>query len=128
MQAAHNVKFGSTLGDTSRGAGKNFIERKRVGPGRVGRAAESAEFAMRDADVGGIDVAIDVEIADVAVALFADVIGKPADGEEIVRLKEREAVFGREALVREDSLRDGLEARIGYLELGHILQNLQTPA
>jgi len=56
------------------------------------------------------------------------VIGKPADGEEIVRLKEREAVFGREALVGEDFLRDGLEARIGYLELGHILRNLQTPA
>ena len=49
---------------------------------------------MRHADVGGIDVAVDVEIADVAVALFADVIGEPADGEQVVRLEEREAVVG----------------------------------
>jgi hypothetical protein len=38
---------------------------------------------MRAADVRRIDVAIDVVIADVAVALLADVISEPADGQKI---------------------------------------------
>ena len=50
---------------------------------------------MGHADVGGIDVAVDVVIGDVAVALFADVIGQPADSEQIGRAVERHAIVER---------------------------------
>jgi hypothetical protein len=38
---------------------------------------------MRHADVGRIDVTVDVEIGDVAVLFFADVVGEPADREQV---------------------------------------------
>ena len=71
---------------------------------------------MRDANVRGIDVPIDVEIADVAVALLAHVIREPADRQQIVRLEEREAVFGVQAFARQNLLRDRLEPRVGDLQ------------
>ena len=43
---------------------------------------------MRDADVGRINVPVDIEIADLAVALLADVIREPANRQQIVGLKE----------------------------------------
>ena len=67
---------------------------------------------MSHADVRGINVAVDVEIADVAVALFAHVIGEPADGEQVVRLEEREAIIGGKAITSEDFGRDGFEVRV----------------
>ncbi len=75
MQAAYDVKFGGAFGYAVGGAGPDFFLAEGVGAGGVFVAAESAEAAVGDADVCGIDVAIDVVIADVAVALFADVIG-----------------------------------------------------
>ena len=67
MQAADHVKFRGAFAHAFRGALVNFFEREGVGAGRIRRAAEGAELAMRDADIGGIDVAVDVEVADVAV-------------------------------------------------------------
>ena len=51
------------------------------------------------------------------MALFADMIGEPADGQQVVRLKEREAVLGVQTFASENFRRDGLKARIGYVEL-----------
>ena len=70
MQAADDVKFRGAFGDAVTGTLIDFFERKVVGAGCIGRTAKGAEFAVRDADVGGVDVAIDVEIGDVAVAFF----------------------------------------------------------
>ena len=44
---------------------------------------------MRHADVRGIDVPVDVEVADVAVALLAHVVGQPAQGQQVRRAIER---------------------------------------
>ena len=85
MQAADDVKFGRAFGDAFGRARPDFFERERVCAGRVRVAAKSAELAVRAADIGRIDVAVDVVIADVAVALFADMIGEPADRQQIVR-------------------------------------------
>ena len=63
MQAADHVKFGGAFAHALFGALINFFERESVRAGRVGVAAKGAQLAVRDADVGGIDVAIDVEIA-----------------------------------------------------------------
>ena len=84
MQAADDVEFRGAFGHTLGGALPYFVEREGVGSGSVGRASESAKFAMRHANVGGIDVAVDVEVGDVAVAFFANVIGEPAYAEQVV--------------------------------------------
>ena len=92
---------------------------KVYAPGESGIAAKGAKLAVRDADVGGIDVAIDVVIGDVAVALFADVVGQPADGKQIGRLVERDAVVKGEALAREDFVGDGFQVRVGDGQFSH---------
>ena len=112
MQAADNVEFRGAFGNAFRGARENFVERKSVSTRRIGRTPESAQLAVRHADIRRIDVPVDVEVADIAVALLAHVIREPADRQQVVRLEEREAVIGREALARQDFLSDGLEARV----------------
>ena len=112
MQAANDVKFRGAFGDALRGALPDFVQREGVSAGSVGRASKGAQLAMRHANIGGIDVAIDVEVGDVAVALFADVICEPANAEQIVRFVEREAVIGGEAFASEHLFRDGIEARV----------------
>ena len=120
MQAADHVKFGGAGFDALLGALPDFLEREGVSAGSVGIAAEGAEFAVGDANVGGIDVAIDVVIADVAVALFADKIREPADGEQIARTVERDAIGVREALACHHFFGDVGEMFIGDLEwCGH---------
>jgi hypothetical protein len=74
VQAANHVKFGGAFAHALLGALPDFFEGEGVGARGVGIAAEGAEFAMGHANVGGIDVAIDVEVADVAVALLANVL------------------------------------------------------
>jgi hypothetical protein len=67
---------------------------------------------MCHADIGGIDVAIDVEISDVSVALFADIICEPANAEQVMRLIEGETVVSGEAFASENFVRDRIEARV----------------
>src|SRR6266705_6991689 len=107
MQAADDVKFGRAFPDALVGALINFVEGVRVGAGRVGIAAKRAEFAVGNADVGRIDVAIDVVVGDVAVFPFPDVIGKPADGEKVGRAIQLDAFVEGEAFARADFVRDG---------------------
>ena len=54
--------------------------------------AEGAEAAACDADVGGVDVAVDVEIGLIAVYALADEVGEPADAEDVGGVEENEAV------------------------------------
>jgi hypothetical protein len=61
-------------------------------------------------------VAVDVEISLVAVPTLADVIGKPADGENVRGAVEREGIVGGETLVRKDLLFDRTEAEVVSLE------------
>ena len=67
---------------------------------------------MRHAHIRGIDVAIDVEIGDVAMAFFADVIREPANAQKVVRFVKREAVGGVEPFAGENFFRDRLELRV----------------
>ena len=50
---------------------------------------------MRHADIRRIDVTIDVEVADVTVALLAHVVRQPTHGQKIARTIEHDAVGGR---------------------------------
>ena len=123
MQAADHVEFGGAFAHALLGALPDFLEREGVGAGRVGIAAEGAQLAMRHADVGGIDVAIDVEVADVAVALLANVVGEPAEGQQVGRAVEREAVVGVQALAGQDFLGDGLQPRVVNHQIGRQIRH-----
>src|SRR5271170_7662058 len=69
MQPADNVKFSGAFANTLFRALINFIESKSVSARRIRIAAESAKSAMRHANIRRIDVAIDVVIGGVPVAL-----------------------------------------------------------
>ena len=72
MQSADHVKFGGPGANAFRRTLINFIQREIICAGRVGIASKSAEFAMGDANIRGIDVPIYVEVANISVALFAN--------------------------------------------------------
>ena len=82
MQSADHVKFRGAGANAFFGPLVDFIEREIVCAGRVRVASKRAQFAMRHANVRGIDVPVHVEIADVAMARFADVVREPANGQE----------------------------------------------
>ncbi len=93
MQSANNVEFRRAFANSLFGALINFFEGVSVGARRIRVAAKRAQLAMRHADVGRIDMAIDVEISNVAVFFFAYVVGQPADGEQIRRTVKLDAIF-----------------------------------
>src|SRR5882762_2623649 len=113
MQAANNVEFSGAFANALFGSLIDFFQGVGVGAGRVLIAAKGAEFAVRHADVGGIDVAGDVEIGDVAVFFFTDVIGEPSDCQQIGRAIEVDAIFEGEAFAGEDFVGDGLQSLVG---------------
>jgi len=92
MQSADDVEFGDGLAVSGGGGFERLVERHGVGAGSVFLAAESAEAAGRDADIGGIDVAIDVEIRLAAMHALADVVGHPAHGEDVSGAVESEGI------------------------------------
>src|ERR1700684_2789262 len=80
MQAADNVKFGGALGHALGGARPDSIERVGVCTRRIRRTAKRAKLTVRHAYIGGIDVPVHIEVADVSVALLANMVRQPADG------------------------------------------------
>ncbi len=84
MQTAYDVELGDCF-RVARGRGfKRLVERHGVA-GRVALlAAKGAQLAGGHAYVGGVNVAIDVEVGQVAVHALADVVGQPAHGQHIV--------------------------------------------
>ncbi len=100
MQTADDVKLGDGLAVT----GSRRLIRLFQGHGVTGwialLAAECAELAGRHADVGRIDVAIDVEVGYVAMHPLADMVGEPADCEYVVRTVQSQPILGVETLTR----------------------------
>ncbi len=119
MEPADNVKFGDGLAVSGGGGFKGLFERHGVGAGCVFLAAEGTKAAGGDADVGRINVAVDVEIGLVAVKTLAHVIGQPAHGENVAGAVEGEGIGGVEALAGQDLFVDGVEARVFGLERVH---------
>ena len=83
MQAPDNVKFRDRFHVTGSSRLKCFFERHRIGTRCVFFSAERAQAARRDADVSGINVAIDVEVSLIVVHALANVIGQPADRQNV---------------------------------------------
>ncbi len=116
MQAADNVEFGDGFGVARAGGVPDFFQRHGVRAGHVLLAAEGAQAAGGDADIGVIDVPVDVEVSRVTVHAFANVIGQPADCQDVARTIEGERVVDREPLLRHDLVTDRVQADIVGLE------------
>ena len=119
MQAADDVELGDRFGVSGGRGLESLFERHGVGAGRVLLASEGAEAAGRNADVGGIDVPVDVEVGLVAVHALAHVVGQPADGEDVAGTVEREAILLVEAFAGKHFFFNGGEARVVGLERVH---------
>ena len=78
MQPADDVELGDRFAPALARAMPDLLERHGVGLGISRLLAERAEPAAGDADVGGIDVAVDVEVGDVAVQPLAHQVGHVA--------------------------------------------------
>src|SRR5258708_11863862 len=98
MQAADNVKFRGAFANTLLRALVNFLQRKRVRARRAGIAAKRAQLAVRHANIGRINVPIDVKVRDIPVSLLANVIRQPPNRQQIRRAVKRYAVLKSETL------------------------------
>ena len=92
MQSADDVKLGDGLAVSGSRGFEGLFERHGVGAGRIFLAAKGAQAASGDANIGGIDMAIDVEISLVAMHALADVVRHPADGKNVAGAVESEGV------------------------------------
>jgi hypothetical protein len=73
------------------------------------------------ANVGGIDVAVDVVIGHVAVFLLADVIGEPTHGEQVGGAIKLDAVAERETFAGEDFVGDRSKSLVGEDEFAQVV-------
>ena len=78
---------------------------------------------MRYANIRGVNVPVDVVVADIPVFLLADVIAKPSERKQIVRLIQRDAIFRVEALASENLRRYRLQPRVRYFEFARRLHS-----
>src|SRR5579859_5714110 len=92
MESANDVEFRDRFGIAGGRSFESLFERHGVGAGRVLLAAKGAQSAGGDANVRGIDVAVDVEISLVAVHALADQVGHPPHGENVAGAVERKGV------------------------------------
>jgi hypothetical protein len=83
MQPSDDVKLGDGFRIPRGGCLPGFFKRHGIA-GRIAFfAPKGAQLARRHADIGGIDVAVDVEVGHIAVQLLAHMVGQPSDGQKI---------------------------------------------
>ncbi len=112
MQSADDVEFGDGLAPAFAGALPDLFERHGVGLGVAHALAEGAQAATGHAHVGGIDVAVDVEVGGVAVQALAHQVGQVAERQDIGGAVERDAVVERQALAGFHLVADRNQTRI----------------
>ncbi len=99
MEAADDVELGDRLIDIPGSDLDSLLH--RVGPAVLTilpRHVEGAQFARGNADVGWVEVAIDVEVGAVTMQAFTHQIRHAADPKEIVRRGQQEPVLAIEAI------------------------------
>ena len=112
MQAAHDVEFGDGFAIALAGLVPDLFKRHRVCLGIALLLAERAQLATGHADIGRIDVAIDVEVSLVAVQPLADLVRQPADPQQIRSAINRQAVLIGQPLAGGDLGSDRFETSI----------------
>ena len=83
VQAADDMELRDGFRIAGGGGFPCLIEGHGVAGGVALFAAEGAELAGRDAHVGGVDVAIDVEVGHVAMHPLAHMVGQPTHGKHV---------------------------------------------
>src|SRR6266699_1513084 len=113
MQAPHDVELARRVVARRVGLGEDLVETPGIRALLLRHAREGAEDARvaQHAHVRGVDVLIRGEAHTVAVAPAVHLIGKPPDGEQVVRVEQRERVVARQPLAALDLVRDGSERR-----------------
>ncbi len=92
MESANNVELRHRLGVARGRRLPRLFQSHRVARRVALLASEGAQPAIRHADVGGVDVAIDVEVGHIAVHPLAHTVGQPAHGQHVRGAVEYESV------------------------------------
>ncbi len=111
MQAADNVEFSHRLAPAFTRAMPDFVQGPGVSLRILGSLSEGAQLAACHANIGRIDVPVDVKPRDVAVFALAHQVGHIAQGQNIGAFVKRYAV-------------GEIQANISL----HLLQDRQKPA
>ena len=110
VQAADDVHLGAAVLDRLGAAGEDLLVAHHVALRVAQVGAERAERAAIDADVGRVEVRVDVVVGDVAVLALADEVGQLAHfGQRHIGPLEEEAVVEREPLAGFDFFADRLQ-------------------
>jgi hypothetical protein len=116
VQAADNVELGHRLGVAGGRCLPGLFQRHGVA-GRIALlAAEGAQPAVGHANVGGIDVAIDVEVGHIAVHPLAHMVGQPAHRQYIGGAVEHQTLVEVEPLASQHLGGNRLKARVVALK------------
>ena len=91
VQAADDVQLGRTFGDGVAGDLDAFFDRMRVRTFLPGTLVKAAKFAVGDADVRVVEVAVDVVIRRQPVLAAANRVGQLAESVEVGRVVKRDA-------------------------------------
>ena len=97
MQAADDVEFGDRFAPALARVVPDLFQRHRVRFRIVRPLAERAQPATRDANIRRVDMAVDVEIRDVAVQSFANDVRHVAERKDVGGAVQRQAVVETEA-------------------------------
>ena len=98
MQSADDVKLRDRLGITGSGSLESFFQRHGVGARACPSCVRRHTAAGGHANIGRIQMAVDVEVRLVAVHAFANVVGHPADGQNVAGAIKSESVIGVQPL------------------------------
>ncbi len=112
VQTADDVKLRDGLRIARGGCFPGLVECHGVAGGVTFLAAKGAELAGSHADVGRVDMAIDVEVGEVAVHPLTDMVGQPAHRQNVRRGIKRKPIFGVQTLLGQHLGGDRLQARI----------------
>ena len=116
LQAADDVELGHRLGVAGGCRLPGLFQRHGVA-GRVALlAAKGAQPAVGHANIGGIDVAIDVEVGHIAVHPLAHMIGQPAHRQHVGGAVEHQTIVEVQPLAGQYLGRNRLKALVMALK------------
>jgi len=123
MQAPNNMKLRYGFTVPGRGSFVGLFQRHGVSAGSVFLATKSAKAAGCNADVGRINVPVDVEIRSVAVQAFANMVRQPANRKDIACTVKDKSIVPGEALSLQNLACNRLKAdilRLKFMLSSHI--------
>ena len=98
MQASNDVKLRYGFAVPGGSCFVGLLQRHRVSAGSVFLTTERAKAAGCDADVGRINMPIDVEVRSIAVQPFTNVVRQPSDSQNVTSAVEQKGVVPGETL------------------------------